>query len=149
MVRDDRQQDAGCPIRLRAALLPVPDGRRREPESCSEFRLTQAKRLAKRSNIDFGSALHADHGDSNRNIRPLGTRDRLLYAANEPAACRCVFPGRSLCGLVRHIRKRCLKRQMAFVTEHFNFILMQADLREIVGRLQAQPVIGVRPTGFL
>src|ERR1017187_477907 len=35
-----------------------------------------------------------------------------------------------------------------FVTRYLYLILMLAGLREIVGRLQAQPVIGARPTGF-
>jgi hypothetical protein len=42
-----------------------------------------------------------------------------------------------------------LERQMLFVAAHFNLILMVAGLCEIVGRLQAQPVFGMGPTGFL
>jgi hypothetical protein len=42
-----------------------------------------------------------------------------------------------------------LGRQLVFVAPHFDLILMLAGLREIVGRLQAQPVVGVRPTGLL
>jgi hypothetical protein len=42
-----------------------------------------------------------------------------------------------------------LERQMVFVAFHLNGVLMLAGLREIVGRLQSQPVVGIRPTGFL
>jgi hypothetical protein len=38
---------------------------------------------------------------------------------------------------------------MVFVAPHSDLILMLAGLREIVGRLQAQPMVGVRLTGFL
>jgi hypothetical protein len=36
-----------------------------------------------------------------------------------------------------------------FVPLHLDPVLMLAGLREIVGRLQAQPVIGVRPACFI
>ncbi|SPF56143.1 hypothetical protein SBA4_790011 [Candidatus Sulfopaludibacter sp. SbA4] len=42
-----------------------------------------------------------------------------------------------------------LERRMMFVALHPNLVLVLAGLREIVGRLQAQPVAGVRPAGFL
>lgn len=104
MVRDYGQEGAGWSVRLRSALLPVPDRRRREPEPRSEFRLAQAELAAKGSNVDDGSALDANHGDSNRNILPPGPGDRLLYAANESAAGSRVFVCGSLFGLAAHNR---------------------------------------------
>ncbi len=55
---------------------------------------------------------------------------------------------RWLCGSADRARRR-LRRQLVFVASHFDRILMLPGLREIVGRLQAQPVVGVRPTGLL
>ena len=37
---------------------------------------------------------------------------------------------------------------MVFVAAHFNLILVLAGLREVIGRLQAQPVVGIGPTAF-
>src|ERR1035441_2808629 len=102
VVRNDRQEDARWSVRLRSALFPVLDRRWREPEPRCEFRLTQAKLLAKSSNVDDGSALDANHGDSHRNVLAAGPGDRLLYAANESAASSRVFLCRTAAPRARH-----------------------------------------------
>src|ERR1039458_6302925 len=104
MMSDDCKKNARWTIRLGSALLPVSYRCGGESEARGELGLAQAEFLAHGSNIDYGYAFDAHHGDANRDVFSAGPCDRLFYAPDESSASGGVLFGWPFSGWVRHIK---------------------------------------------
>ena len=83
VLRDHRQQHAGGRVRVRPALLPVSQRRRRQAEPGRELRLAESHLPPDLANIHLR---HVDQRYANVIVLSLGPRDRLLQSLDNALA---------------------------------------------------------------